>query len=84
MSCNPVKRTLTQKIVFVVAIICYLAAFACALAAFLYESAQTSDPILGSLMAAVVFFVGCGVVLHVMATARLRGVLSGSGDIEDN
>jgi len=84
MSCGPVKKTLTQKIIFVVAIICYLAAVACVFAAFLYESAQTSDSVRASLMAAVVFFIGCGVVLHVMATARLRGVLSGSGDIKED
>ncbi len=78
------KKYLIQKIVFVVAILCYLAAVACVFAAVLYESAQTNDPVRGSLMAAVVFFLGCGVVLHVMATARLKGVLSGSGDIEDD
>jgi hypothetical protein len=33
-------------------------------------------------MASAVFFVGCGVVLHVIGTARLAGVLSGSGDLE--
>jgi drug/metabolite transporter (DMT)-like permease len=82
MPCDPVKKSFTQKIVFVVAIICYLAAIACAFAAFLHESADPNDPIRASLMAAVVFFVGCGVVLHVIATARLGGVLSGSGDIE--
>ena len=84
MSCDPGKKTVPQKIIFVVAIICYLAAVACVFAAFLYESAQTSDPLRGSLMAAVVFFVSCGVVLHVIANARLGRVLSGSGDIKED
>jgi hypothetical protein len=40
------------------------------------------NPIRASLTASVVFFVGCGLVLHVSGTARLAGVLSGSGDLE--
>ena len=84
MRSDSVNKTPVQKVVYVVAILCYLCAAGCVVAAFLYESAQTNDPIRASLMAAVVFFVGCGVVLHVMATARLKGVLSGSGDIKED
>ena len=45
-----------------------------------YSSDTGGDPIRASLMAAVVFFIGCGVVLQVFGTARLRGVLSVSGE----
>lgn len=78
------KKPLGQKIAYGVAILCYAAAVASALAAFLYQSPLSNDPIRASLMAAVVFFVGCGVVLHVIGTARLNGILSGSGNIDDD
>ena len=78
------KRPIGQKISFAVAILCYMAAAACVLAAFLHPEAQSNDPIRAALMASVVFFVGCGIVLHVIGTARLKGVLSGSGDIKDD
>lgn len=74
------KRLLWQRIVFTIAILCYAAAVASALTAFLYQSVQSNDPVRGSLMAAVVFFIGCGVVLHVIGRARLKGVLSGIDD----
>jgi uncharacterized membrane protein len=77
------KKPFGQRLAFVVAILCYLAALVCALAAVFYRGAQPSDPVQASLMAAVVFFIGCGVVLHVIGKARLKGVLSGSGDIDD-
>ena len=77
------KKPLAQRIVFVIAVLCYVAGAACALGAFFYQSEMSNDPVRASLMAAVVFFVGCGVVLHVIATARLGGVLSGSGQIGD-
>lgn len=81
---DPMKKPLGQRIAFVVAILCYVAAVASALAAFLYQSTLPNDPVRASLMASIVFFVGCGVVLHVIGTARLKGVLSGSGDIDGN
>jgi len=68
-----------QRIVFAIALLCYAAAVACAVSAVVYQSDTPNDPIRASLMAAVVFFVGCGVVLHVIGTARLKGILSGSG-----
>ena len=77
------KKPLAQRIAFVTAVLCYVAGVACALGALLYQSDMSNDPIRASLMAAVVFFVGCGVVLQVIATARLGGVLSGSGQIDD-
>lgn len=77
------KNPLGQRIAFAAAILCYAAAVASAFAAFLYQSTSSGDPVRASLIAAVVFFVGCGVVLHIIGTARLKGVLSGSGDIGD-
>lgn len=80
---DPMKKPLGQRIVFIVALLCYAAAITSAFAAFLYQSTPPNDPVRASLMAAVVFFVGCGVVLHIISTTRLKGVLSGSGDIDD-
>jgi hypothetical protein len=80
----PLKKPLVQRIVFGMAIICYVAAVACAFAAFLYQEAHPGDPVRASLMAAVVFFIGCGVVLQIIGTARLKGVLSGSGTIDSD
>ena len=67
-----------QKIAFALAVLCYLAAVGCAVGAAVYDSGRPSDPIQASLMASVVFFIGCGVVLHVIGTARLKGLLSGT------
>ena len=77
------SRPLGQKIAFAVALICYVAAIASAVAAYLYQSTSPNDPVRASLMAAIVFFIGCGVVLHIIGKARLKGVLSGSGNIDD-
>ena len=74
------SRHPAQKFAFAVALLCYLGAAGCLVAAFLYEGDGQGDPVRASLMAAVVFFVGCGVVLQVIGTARLRGRLSGSSD----
>ena len=69
-----------EEIALVIAVLCYLAAAGCGLGAVLYSSDTIGDPIRASLMAATVFFISCGVVLQVIGTARLRGVLSGSGE----
>jgi hypothetical protein len=74
------RRPLVQNIVFGIALICYAAAAACAVGAALYETEIKNDPIVASLMASVVFFIGCGAVLHVIGRARLRGLLSGVND----
>lgn len=81
---DAMKKPLGQRISFALAILCYLAAVASALAAFLHEGTPSDDPVLASLMAMVVFFIGCGAVLHIIGTANLKGVLSGSGDIGDD
>jgi hypothetical protein len=74
------KRHFSQTISLAIAALCYLAAAGCAVAAFLHEMSGPNDPIRGSLMAAVVFFIGCGIVLQVIGTTRLKGILSGSND----
>ena len=78
------KRHLGQRVAFVAAMLCYAAAVASAIAALLYESTQASDPVHASLIAAVVFFIGCGIVLLVIGTARLKGILSGRHHVEDD
>lgn len=70
------EKHLGQKISFALAILCYLAAAACTAAAILYPG-DANDPIRAAFMASVVFFVGCGIVLHVIGTARLKGLISG-------
>ena len=74
------ERHLGQKIALGIAALCYLTAAGCGIGAFFYSSETSGDPILASLMAATVFFISCGVVLQVIGTARLKGVLSGSGE----
>jgi hypothetical protein len=69
------QRHLSQKICLAIAVLCYLAAVACGGAAYLYQG-----PVRASLLASVVFFVGCGVVLQVIGSARLRGILSHTDD----
>ena len=64
--------------------LCHVVAVACALAAYLYEDSVPGDPVRASLMAAVVFYIGCGIVQQIIGTARLKGVLSGSGHIDDD
>ncbi len=64
-----------QRIVFALALLSYLAAAGCVAAVLLYVPAHPNDPVRAALMATVVFFVGAGVVLHVIARSRLRGLL---------
>lgn len=75
-------RPIGQKIASVVAMLCYSLGAASALGAMFYRAEVPQDPVRASLMASVVFFVGCGVVLHVIGTARLAGILSGDSEIE--
>lgn len=74
------RRPLGQRISLWLATLSYLSAVACAAGAVWYTSDTAGDPVRASLMAATVFFIGCGVVLHVIGKARLQGILSGSGD----
>jgi len=77
------EKNLGQKIAYVIALLCYLAGGVLAVSAWLYEPEHGNDAVHASLMASVVFSVGCGIVLHVIATTRLKGILShtsGSGN----
>ena len=76
------SRPIGQKIALGFAILSYMGAVACALGAVFYTDDDPNDAIRAALMASVVFFIGCGVVLQVIGTARLRGLLSGSGDLD--
>lgn len=84
VACALMKKPLGQRIAMVVAICCYAAAAVCGIAAWFYQGDSPEDPVSASLMASVVFFVGCGAVLHTIGKARLTGVLSGSGRIDDD
>ncbi|OOY46867.1 hypothetical protein BOW13_07225 [Solemya velum gill symbiont] len=54
----------------VIAVVCYLAAVICGIAAF-YLDGEVNPPVIASLMASVVFFIGSGIVLHVIATVNM-------------
>jgi hypothetical protein len=71
------EKTFGQKIAYVIAIICYLAGAGGIVWAVLYQRTGPNDVIHASMMASVIFFIGCGVVLHVIATTRLKGLISG-------
>jgi hypothetical protein len=64
------KRRPIQKFLLVIAVISYLAAVGCGVAA-AYLGVGSGDPNVASLMASVVFFIGVGVVLHVMGSGHL-------------
>jgi uncharacterized membrane protein len=74
------RRPIGQKIAYLIAVLCYLLGAACALGVVFYHGEVPQDPVRASLMASVVFFIGCGIVLHVIGTARLAGLLSGDGE----
>ena len=76
-------KTIGQKIAFAIAITCYLVAAGGVVWAVLYQPTKPNDVIHASLMASVVFFIGCGVVLHVIATTRLKGLISGRSSEPD-
>ncbi|MDR9435955.1 MAG: hemerythrin family protein [Thiohalophilus sp.] len=76
------QRNLAQKISLVIAVLCYLAAAGFTIAALVYEPRQSGDPIHASFMASVIFFIGCGIVLHVIARTRLKGLVSLSAEEE--
>ncbi|RLJ62770.1 hypothetical protein [Sulfurisoma sediminicola] len=70
------EKTFGQKIAMAIAVLCYIAGVGCAVGAALYPVRGAYDAIQASLMASVVFFVGCGIVLHVIATTRLKGIVT--------
>jgi uncharacterized membrane protein len=70
------QKTIAQHIVYVLAMISFLAAVACVIGIFTYQPTTQLDPIRASLMASTVFFAGVGIVLYVIGTARLKGILT--------
>lgn len=79
------EKNLGQKIAIVFAALSYLSAVGCAVGAYM-QPGTGYEPIRAALMASVVFFVGSGIVLHVIGTARLKGILSSAptGDKPDS
>lgn len=73
------EKHIGQKIAFFFAILSYLGGVTCIYLAATFESAASYNPIRAAYMASVVFFFGCGIVLHVIGTARLKGLISGKG-----
>jgi len=63
---------MAQKISFVLAILCYVAAMASVAATFYYYGELGGQsPIVASLGATAVFFLGTGIVLHVIGRSNL-------------
>ena len=79
-----VRRTPSQWIAVGAAVLCYLTAAACAVVLITDGLGSESDPIRASLLASVVFFCSAGFVLHVVGSARLKGILSGTDDYVRN
>lgn len=83
---NQVTQTRrAQKVSFYIAIISYIAAIGCILASVYYSGELGSDhPVVASFGAAVVFFVGVGIVLHVIGRVDIPDlkIKSGSGNAD--
>ncbi|TVO75309.1 hemerythrin family protein [Sedimenticola selenatireducens] len=80
------KQTSTaQKVSFIIAIISYIAAISCIGATVYYSGELGSDhPVVASFGASVVFFVGVGVVLHVIGKVSLPNLsMKFSADEQD-
>ena len=65
------KPNTAQKISFAIAILSYLTGGACALYALIQGQEALGRSVYASFLASVVFFVGVGVVLHVIGKADL-------------
>ena len=75
-------RGLGQRIAFASAILLYLCAISCLAGLGLWFGELGGDhPIIASLGASVVFFIGAGIVLHVIGRANLPELGFGSGKI---
>lgn len=70
------EKTFSQKVTMAIAVLSYGAAIGCAIGAAIYPVTGPYDVIQASLMATVVFFAGVGIVLHVIATTRLKGIIT--------
>lgn len=66
------KRNIGQRISIVAAVLCYLSAVICFGTMFYFNGELGGDdPVVSSLGATIVFFLGTGVVLHVIGRANL-------------
>ncbi|MEA3276994.1 MAG: hemerythrin family protein [Pseudomonadota bacterium] len=66
------RRGIGQKIAYYTAIVFYFAGFACIPAAWYWAGQLGTDhPVIASLGASVVFFVGAGIVLHVIGRTNI-------------
>lgn len=66
------NQTRVQRFTFFVAILSYLAAVACILIlVFNNPGSDLNNPLSASLIASVIFFIGVGIVLHVIGKANL-------------
>ena len=66
------KRKIGQKISWGIAMFCYLLSLLAAAYAIYWQTDHSTDhPIFASLLASVVFLIGCGIVLHVIANTNL-------------
>ncbi|AKH20252.1 hypothetical protein [Sedimenticola thiotaurini] len=77
------KQTrMSQKISFFVAIVSYCAAICCLLASIYYFGELGRDhPVVASFAAAVVFFIGVGIVLHVIGRVDIPDLRIKSGPL---
>ncbi|MGB5278169.1 MAG: hypothetical protein WBO16_03795 [Gammaproteobacteria bacterium] len=64
------KRSKVQKVIMGIAVVSYIAAIACGVAAG-YLSDGTANTVVASMMASVVFFAGTGIVLQVISSTSL-------------
>ena len=75
------QRKTAQKIAFAAGMFSYLCALVTlVLAVYTGYTGGTDDPVFASLGASVVFFVGAGVVLHVIGVVDLPDLSIGKGD----
>ncbi len=70
------SKPLGQKIAIFFAAVSYVAAVGSAFAAYFAQGMNGHDPVRAAWMASVVFFCGCGIVLHVIGKARLKGIVT--------
>ena len=69
------SKTVSQKITFGIAVLCYLIAVGCVAGAIHFGDSGDNSMLRASLGATAFFFFTAGVVLHVIGTARLKGLL---------
>ena len=69
------SKTFSQKITFTIALLCYLIAVGCVIGAVSAGSGEEASMLRASLGATAFFFFTTGVVLHVIGTAKLKGLL---------